>query len=199
MGSYAFIPYVADRSLQSIQSNGLVVYRQVSTDPQNDSAFISANDTRTVVAFYGTHRVIASERVMSGTLSYFSDSVRGSIEVASTGVQHTRYKYGYSNVNLTYDFTILAGIQPYNSLKEVLDAFDELFGIIYPITYRPTNCSFPGAPVEALVGDTVIVPVSFPDGYGLANESNIYVTNNGVAIPSTYSNGQLTFTMPDPS
>lgn len=71
-------------------------------------------------------------------------------------------------------------------------------GSNYPITYRPTNCSFPGAPTEAAVGDTVVVPVTFPDGYGLVNESNIYVTNNGVVIPSSYSNGQLTFTMPDP-
>lgn len=69
----------------------------------------------------------------------------------------------------------------------------------YPITYRPTNCSFPNAPTEAAVGENVVVPVTFPDGYGLVNESNIYVTNNGVVISSTYSNGQLTFTMPDPS
>lgn len=72
-------------------------------------------------------------------------------------------------------------------------------GSLFPIIYRPTNCSFPGAPTEAAVGETVVVPVTFPDGYGLVNESNIYVTNNGIIIPSTYSNGQLTFTMPDPS
>lgn len=79
-----------------------------------------------------------------------------------------------------------------------IDARNALMGL-YPITYRPTNCSFPNAPTEAIVDETVVVPVSFPDGYGLVNESNIYVTNNGVVIPSTYSNGQLTFTMPDPS
>lgn len=94
-------------------------------------------------------------------------------------------------------------IPVYTSEAEALSAMDD--GIwnyipnIHPITYRPTNCSFPGAPTEAAVGETVVVPVTFPDGYGLANESNIYVTNNGVAIPSAYSNGQLTFTMPDPS
>ena len=67
------------------------------------------------------------------------------------------------------------------------------------ITYRPTNCSFPNAPTEGVVDSTVVVPVTFPEGYGLVNEANIYVTNNGVVIPSTYSNGQLTFTMPNPS
>lgn len=88
----------------------------------------------------------------------------------------------------------------YNNLSDVVSDISYIgTAMKYPITYRPTNCSFPGAPIEAAVGDTVVVPVTFPDGYGLINESNIYVTNNGVVIPSTYSNGQLTFTMPDPS
>lgn len=92
-------------------------------------------------------------------------------------------------------------IPVYTSQEEALRAMDDGIwnSIRYPITYRPTNCSFPGAPTEAAIGDIVVVPVSFPDGYGLVNESNIYVTNNGVVIPSSYSNGQLTFTMPDPS
>ena len=69
----------------------------------------------------------------------------------------------------------------------------------YPITYRLTNCTAPTAPTEAAVGDTVTVPLTFPSGYGVANTSNAYVMNNGVLVPSTYSNGTLTFTMPDPS
>lgn len=94
-----------------------------------------------------------------------------------------------------------SSIPLYNTKQEALAAMnDGIWDTIrYPITYRPTNCSFPNAPTEAAVGDTVVVPVTFPDGYGLVNESNIYVTNNGVVIPSAYSNGQLTFTMPDPS
>lgn len=88
-------------------------------------------------------------------------------------------------------------IDLFDSEEEALRALG--IGTTYPITYRPTNCSFPNAPTEAAVGDTVNVSVTFPEGYGLVNESNIYVTNNGVVIPSTYSNGQLTFTMPDPS
>lgn len=90
-----------------------------------------------------------------------------------------------------------SGFAFYSSVDEAIEDFFSY--LRYPITYRPTNCLFPGAPLEAMVGDTVVVPVSFPDGYGLVNESNIYVTNNGAVIPSTYSNGQLTFTMPDPS
>lgn len=82
------------------------------------------------------------------------------------------------------------------STKE--DLLSDLYHI-YPITYRPTNCSFPNAPTEATVGDTVMVPVAFNEGYGIVNSSDIYVTCNGVAVPSTYNNGTLTFTMPDPS
>lgn len=70
----------------------------------------------------------------------------------------------------------------------------------YPITYHLTNCDASSAPVEAAVGDIVTVPFQFPSGYGIVNpSSDIYVTNNGVIIPSTYANGTLTFTMPDPS
>lgn len=70
----------------------------------------------------------------------------------------------------------------------------------YPITYRLTNASASSAPIEATVGDTVNVPLTFPEGYGIVNPSaDAYVMNNGVLVPSTYSNGVLSFTMPDPS
>lgn len=70
----------------------------------------------------------------------------------------------------------------------------------YPITYRLTNCTASSAPVEALVGETVNVTFSFSDGYGFINPStDVYVMNNGVLVPSNYSNGVLSFTMPDPS
>ena len=79
------------------------------------------------------------------------------------------------------------------------DAKNALLGK-YPITYRLTNCTANDAPTEATVGDTVNVPFTFPNNYGFPNPStDVYVTNNGVLIPSTYANGTLTFTMPDPS
>lgn len=120
------------------------------------------------------------------------------------------FTYTLSNYDATRDLYYYISISgsdnqpidgsPYPSESAALDAIAESSQpVTYPITYRPTNCSFPNAPTEAAVGENVVVPVTFPDGYGLANESNIYVTNNGVVIPSTYSNGQLTFTMPDPS
>lgn len=79
----------------------------------------------------------------------------------------------------------------YNSRDEALAAL----GVV-PITYRDTNCTHNG-PNRASAGSTVNVTYTFPDGYGIANNSDIYVTNNGVIIPSSYSNGMLTFTMPE--
>ena len=90
-------------------------------------------------------------------------------------------------------------LDPYETEAEALDAINEAVGRYYPITYRLTNCEAPYAPAEALVGDTVEVPFTFQEGYGVVNNDNVYVTNNGVIIPSTYANGVLTFTMPDPS
>lgn len=71
--------------------------------------------------------------------------------------------------------------------------------VVYSITYRLTNATATG-PNEATVGDTVTVPLTFTEGYGVVNPStDAYVTCNGVLVPSTYSNGQLVFIMPDPS
>lgn len=83
------------------------------------------------------------------------------------------------------------------TLQELLVAFGH-YSMTYSITYRDTNATHSG-PAEAAVGDNVTVNYTFPDGYGIVNSSDIYVTNNGVLIPSTYADGTLTFTMPDPS
>lgn len=122
--------------------------------------------------------------------------------VLGVGYNHMR-AYAWSNNNT---FTEPAKNTSYIIVLEDIysteqEAYDAIMGIqhVFPITYRPTNCSFPNAPVEATVGDTVTVPVAFTEGYQLGNPSDIYVTCNGVSVPSTYANGVLTFTMPDPS
>ena len=88
-------------------------------------------------------------------------------------------------------------IDLFDSEEEALRALEIAY--TFPLTYRPTNCSFPNAPLEADVGDTVTVQVVFDEGYQLGNPSDIYVTCDGNPVESTYSNGTLTFTMPDPS
>lgn len=86
------------------------------------------------------------------------------------------------------------------STQLIATSFNTGSTILYPIAYRLTNCSAPSAPTEAAVGDTVTVTPTFTDGYGVVNpSSDVYVTCNGVTVPSIYTNGVLTFTMPDPS
>lgn len=98
-------------------------------------------------------------------------------------------KYESNNVLIQYD-----------SENSAIVALRNAFSSSYPISYRLTNCSAPSAPMEAVVGDTVNVDFIFPEGYGIVNSaSDVYVTNNGVIIPSSYANGRLTFTMSDPS
>lgn len=103
--------------------------------------------------------------------------------------------YRYLHFNLPSNFPFELETTNYATVND----FVSVVYAAYPITYRLTNCTAPSAPSEALVGDTVTVPLVFSEGYGISNTENVYVTNNGVLVPSTYSNGTLTFTMPDPS
>lgn len=106
----------------------------------------------------------------------------------------------YSSVGKpSYQYALVLNATPFNSESEAITAFLAI-SESYPITYRLTNCTAPSAPTEAAIGDIVTVPLQFTTGYGIVNpSSDVYVTNNGVVVPSQYSNGVLTFTMPDPS
>lgn len=102
--------------------------------------------------------------------------------------------YGWRS---TAGTNIASDLDYFTSYEDMIAAFYSSGS--YPIVYRNTNCASSG-PTEASVGDVVQVSYSFPDGYGIVNPStDIYVTNNGVVVPSSYVNGTLTFTMPDPS
>lgn len=99
----------------------------------------------------------------------------------------------YGSTAGTTNFTYLdtSGIDYFDNLQELFDAMGK------PITYRLTNCTAPNAPVKAPGGVTVEVPLVFSEGYDIVNpSSDVYVTNNGVVIPSQYSDGVITFTMP---
>lgn len=101
-----------------------------------------------------------------------------------------------SNIHIPPQYML---VDYYYSYQEAYNAISQYIVEAYPITYRLTNATTTG-PNNANVGDTVTVPLTFTEGYGVVNPStDAYVTCNGVTVPSTYSNGQLTFTMPDPS
>ncbi len=109
----------------------------------------------------------------------------------------------YCKTDNTFITTSNPDIPVYANLYDGLDACNDgdWSGPIlsYPITYRLTNATTTG-PNEAAVGDIVTVPLTFTEGYGVVNPStDVYVTCNGESVPSTYSDGQLVFTMPDPS
>lgn len=124
------------------------------------------------------------KRIASGYTYYAKSTVQ-----VTTGIVIQTYE---ENIYLLPSY-----VDAYTSYEDLYNALSEL--AFEPINYRLTNCTAPQAPTEAAIGSTVTVPLVFPPNYGVVNTSNAYVTNNGVVIPSSYSNGVLTFTMPDPS
>lgn len=198
MGVFVIVPHVPNYSASSLTNGGC--YTTVY-GTSGKGRFIGTTNTAKMVAFYvNTILYVVAQETTSGALSNTNDPnyVRQmSVETAVSGYPG----YYYYRESSSFDSFIRPNpdMIPFNSLSEAMELIGEQFVESYTITYRLTNCTAPGAPTEARVGNTVVVHVTFPDGYGLVNDSNIYVTNNGVVIPSTYSNGQLTFTMPDPS
>lgn len=126
--------------------------------------------------------------------------------VYSIGNSHTStlsVSYGTDYLYTSQRFGIVYYVSDYpiySNLETTLAALAGPIDNMYPITYRLTNCTAPSAPAEAAVGDTVNVPLVMQQGYDIVTPStDIVVTNNGVAVPHTYSNGTISFTMPDPS
>lgn len=184
----------------TVVSNGIAGYR-VNTVLYNwvTNYYVTINDDVLITFFYtpSIPKIGYCIKSIGGVINIAYDRSNNpktyGYEIFTTQYGITDYQFDatYLDIDMLLDY--------YPTLEEAHMALDDTPLVVYPITYRPTNCSFPNAPTEAAVGDEVVVPVTFPDGYGIVNNSDIYVTNNGVIIPSTYSNGQLTFTMPDPS
>ncbi len=129
-----------------------------------------------------------------------TDSVFGSISTLEIGNLLTDRGIYVSDTQATSTDRELT-VVPFDTENDLYQAFeDAIFAPTnFPITYRLTNATTTG-PNEANVGDTVTVSLTFPEGYGVVNpSSDVYVSCNGVLVPSTYSDGQLVFTMPDPS
>lgn len=210
MGQVFQIPRIADTSWSSIMENGVKTFTDTGSGDFGER--YDANDYTDGMlcaiykgSWYGNERyfMLHAAPVNGSTWGYAERLHGGRRWLDGTTYLVDGMYFYYENAGGEAEYYLsqaTPAFEPFDTYADALYAITHYRPIVsYPITYRPTNCSFPGAPTEAVVGDTVVVPVTFPDGYGLVNESNIYVTNNGVVIPSTYSNGQLTFTMPDPS
>lgn len=116
------------------------------------------------------------------------------VDVSDFGSSNVPY-FGEINTN-----NLANNVYVYQSLAELQADFVRLYGY-YPITYSFSNSTVSG-PSEATVGDTVTVSAVPDVGYGITDASSqIFVTNNDVAVPYTWDavNNHITFTMPNPS
>lgn len=145
-----------------------------------------SNEVSKVAFYLDTNRVaywITGNRCSMNVYSRTSSLPYTSVTYYSGNTAPDGY-FTYTSTNLHVDV--------FNSSE---DAYSALFD--KPITYRLTNCTAPSAPQAATAGATVSVQLQFAEGYDIVNPtSDIYVTDNGVIVPSVYSNGTLTFTMP---
>lgn len=205
MGDVIALPIISSYDAETLVSNGLPL---IEWQGIGDTTYAGSLYNNVLVAFYmiGSSEVgyigyckenqASFARTFTNNNSEFVTKAINNVRTGITGYFSVGETFSYisSSYPITYKYGIFA------SLNEALNALASYSPILsYPITYRPTNCTFPNAPTEAAVGDTVTVPVAFQEGYGIVNPSDIYVTCNGVTVPSTYNNGTLTFTMPDPS
>lgn len=192
---YSTTSYDYDTRAQAIESNGLNmgVYED-TIRLERYYLYTNLNECK-VAAYWGGSNLIAVSNKLAGRmvieLRNQNKYVSGQPLTEITDSYGTYYKSGGLGTNSLVDV--------YDSLELALEALG-IHNPLYPITYRLTNCTSPTAPTEATVGDTVNVIPQFTAGYGVVNPtSDVYVTCNGVLVPSTYANGTLTFTMPDPS
>lgn len=122
-------------------------------------------------------------------------------KISASLISTASYPYSLLNSRYVRNFPILQGkstvvIDMYENQEQANMALANALPINGDISYRLTNCSAPNAPTTANVGDTVTVNLAFPNGYGIASASDVYVTLNGTIISSNYDNGVITFTMP---
>lgn len=133
------------------------------------------------------------------------DGVEESWNSTSWGTRYDGGDFYWRNATIGQSpnyYTNGDGVYPEeHSYEEAMAIAAEYYkGEQYPIQYRSTKCSFPNAPEEAAVGDTVNVDCAFPVGYG-ATQNDIRVTCNGSPLAFSWNgtNKRITFTMPDPA
>lgn len=219
MANYGVIPLCVFPSgivnYQFCHDNGIEISAKVTSDPDSPSNYaicIAASLYAKVALYYIDSKFGIVVGVASNSDSWTS-KIRAGLSWWGSGTNsymptatgsYSDFYYGYnigSNGYLTTATSPILYVFPdlNSALFDMDDGIWDYAPTTYPITYRLTNVTTTG-PNEAAIGDTVTVPLTFPEGYGVVNpSSDAYVTCNGVLVPSTYSNGQLVFTMPDPS
>lgn len=205
---YSIAPITGDSAIDII-SDGFVLYKFNSY-----GAFIGASGFSKTVLYLTNDRINSASYIVkdSGIKVYLCRGNSSSPTIAEQGIYSNVFHddiadadivkvegYFSNLINDVSDIGLTVFASEPLARTAILDGIWDYAPTIYPITYRLTNATSTG-PNEAAIGDTVTVPLTFPEGYGVVNpSSDVYVTCNGVLVPSTYSDGQLVFTMPDPS
>ena len=158
-------------------------------------AFASLDSDTIIYTVNDTNSGVLVEPVSLSNVDY-----TGSTDISTNEAYYQLYMAG-RGFRWGATYTDLAFVySPFDDIADCRLALVPEFIVGGSITYRLTNSTVPSAPTNAIIGDTVTITPEFTSGYGIVNPtSDVYVTCNGVVIPSTYSNGVLTFTMPNPS
>lgn len=204
MANYVFCPVVSDSTAENIVNNGLLALNR------GNYGKLYLGVTSGVVKvnyYYSNYPILVIGSLTSSQIVYYveyltpTQSSTGNFTTNEYTYGSVHYRHGFANSDNVPGFSIdTIYYDRQTAAAAMSDGNWDGPVINYPITYRLTNCTAPTAPTEAAVGDTVTVSLTFPEGYGVVNPaSDAYVSCNGVLVSSTYSNGQLVFTMPDPS
>ncbi len=201
MGRVYDLPYDTDYTNSSVQySKGFLMWKVyfptygdadcralARTSGVKAAAWMDGSVLRCYFASSNAFNIDYSEWIATNRFNHRSYASEGNRWI--TTIQHTsRYS---SNAN----YPPTPYIEYYSTYNEMAAALEQSLGGD-EIRYVLTNCSAPNAPTTAQPGSRVTVPFVMDDGYDIVNSNDVYVMNNNMIIPSEYSNGVLTFTMP---
>lgn len=198
-----------------LSSSGLITVRSYWSQVELEFCAITVSLAQIILnnsGYRSNYTILAFPRSTSSALYRSDDNTPSG--TASGGYEIHKYntliyKYGgvdyilFLNGNLVGDSSGYAtphgvfDLPLYSNFADVLRDF-HVTRAAGNITYRLTNCTTTG-PSSASIGSVVNAPLQFTAGYTILNpDTDIAVTNNGVAVPFTYAGNTITFTMPDP-
>ena len=205
MGAAYILPGISPLNADNAKVNGLFVASYISNGRIINVYLATGSSVTAYLAGYGGGGALSIYTAIPSSGNpqfgrFFYDATNQTWAdtgiYALTGGQliHTTVIVNTSNPPYSSNFTW--NIRPYDTQQEADDAV--MRGETgAPINYNLRNCSAPGAPERADPGAQGSITLTANSGFEFLDPaSDIYVTNNGVAVVSSYANGVLHFTMP---
>lgn len=204
MASVAPLPVVNPFTIDGVKASGFLLGNVVTRYGENCKMYGACATPNAYACFFNADGdfYLAVAALSSGIASLHAafplyrqpDDTR----ISSSEVNFARNDLGISGA---YSILILFGgsvSSPYGKYPDRSSAAAALTDALanVPISYRLTNCSAPSAPTVARSGQIVTVNFDPAAGCGFTSPSDVYVTNDGVVIASTFTGNTLTFTMP---